>query len=83
VQVNDIPSYGTIAIAVFFIEGFSGGNNIHQLLSVFGPPDDPGPKTSLPYYALSALTEVVDGCAVGVRSVRVSAIRQGRSLALT
>jgi len=82
-QFVDVPKYGTIAIASFVIEGFGDGNNVHQFLAVFGPPDDLGPKFSLPYYALSALKEVGDGCAVDVRSGRVSGIRGDGSLTLT
>jgi hypothetical protein len=78
-----VPKHGTIAIASFIIEGFGDGNNAHQFLAVFGPPADPGPKSSFPYYALSGLTEVGDGCAVDVRRIRVSGIRDDRSLTLT
>jgi hypothetical protein len=82
-QFVNMPKYGTIAIASFVIEGFGDGNNVHQFLAVFGPPNNPGPKYPLPYYALSALTEVGDGCAVDVRSVRASGIREDGSLTLT
>ncbi|MBC8749845.1 hypothetical protein OKW43_000263 [Paraburkholderia sp. WC7.3g] len=83
VQFIDVSNFGKIAIAAFIIEGFGGGNNVHQFMAVFGPPDGPGPKSLLPYYALSALTEIGDECAVDVRSVRASAIRRDGSLALT
>jgi hypothetical protein len=82
-QFIDVPKYETIATAAFLIEGFGDGNNAHQFLAIFGPPNDPGPRSSLPYYALSALTEIGDGCAVDVGSVRASGIREDDSLILT
>lgn len=83
VQFIDLPQHGTIAVATFVIEGFADGNNVHQYLAVFGPPNDRGPDSPLPYYSLSALTEVGDGCAVDVLNVRVSGIREDGSLTLT
>lgn len=83
VQFIDVPPDGTIAVATFGIEGFADGNNVHQYLAVFGPPNERGPNFPLPYYSLSALTEVGDGCAVDIRSVRVSGIREDGSLTLT
>lgn len=83
VQFIDVPKYGTIAIATFVIEGFGDGNNVHQYLAIFGPPNDPGTASTRRYYALSALTEAGDDCAVDIRRVRFSGLRGDGSLTLS
>jgi hypothetical protein len=83
VQFIDVPRYGTIAIATFVVQGFGDGNNVHQYLAIFGPPNDPATVPTRRYYALSALTEIGDGCAVDVRGVRFSGLRGDGSLTLT
>ena len=83
VRFIDVPKYGTIAIATFLVEGFGDGNNVHQYLAIFGPPNDRRAPPVRGYYALSAITEVGDGSAVDVRDVRLSGLRGDGSLTLT
>ena len=83
VRFIDVPKYGTIAIATFLVEGFGDGNNVHQYLAIFGPPNDRRAPPVRGYYALSAIAEVGDGCAVDVRDVRLSGLRGDGSLTLT
>lgn len=82
IQFMAVSGYGTIAIATFILEGFAHGNNVHQFLAIFGPPNEPG-ETSQPRFALSALTEVGDECAVDARRVQISGPRSDGSLRLT
>lgn len=42
VQFVDVPGFGMIAVGTFAIEGFGGGNNVHQYVALFGPPNDQG-----------------------------------------
>jgi hypothetical protein len=58
-------------LSTFSLEGFAEGNNVHQFLAIFGPLNAPGGNVS-PRYALSALTEVGDGCAVDVSHAHMS-----------
>lgn len=71
VRLIDVPHYGTMALATFVIESFALGNNFHQFLAIFGPPDEPGGKPVWPYYSLTGLAEVGDGCDVRVERAQV------------
>jgi hypothetical protein len=71
VRLIDVPDYGTMALAVFTIESFAMGNNFHQFLAIFGPPDEPNEKSVWPYYSLTGLAEVGDGCDVHVENAEV------------
>jgi hypothetical protein len=70
-------------MATFVIEGFAGGNNVHQYLAVFGPPNDRGTAPGGPYFALSAITEIGDGCAVDLRTAHFSAVRPDFAVTVT
>ena len=79
----DVPGFGTLGLATFVIEGFAGGNNVHQYLAVFDPPDDRGTAPGWPYFALSAITEIGDGCAVDVCTAHFSEVRPDSAVAVT
>jgi hypothetical protein len=79
----DVPDLGTVAVATFVIEGFARGNNVHQYLAIFGPPGERSTASNWPYFALSAITEVGDGCAVDVRGVWVSKVQNDLSVDVT
>ncbi|WP_109480581.1 hypothetical protein [Paraburkholderia sp. C35] len=83
VRLVDVPNYGAIALATFTIESFSSGNNSHQFLAIFGPPDEPEGRQVWPYYSLTALSEVGDGCDVHVEAAQVQYVRnRGLKLAI-
>jgi hypothetical protein len=71
VRVMDVPHYGTIALATFTIEGFSLGNNWHQFLAVFGPPNERNGNKRWPYYSLTGFSEVGDGCDANIEKAQV------------
>jgi hypothetical protein len=83
IRFVDVPGLGTLGLATFVIEGFAGGNNVHQYLAIFGPPDDRGTAPGWPYFALSAMTEIGDGCAVDVRRAHFSKVQLDFAVAVT